>query len=139
MNSSGDELRFAMVSKLVELLRDDEAGWYDAASRIDHRAIEEGIRASSDDSLPTPTLCAAYRQRIPKRTDQQQGRTNTSIRYELTLEALVGTRRPLDLILFVLQASLISHGANALFLTSLLLCFSVRTELARGDGTKRQT
>lgn len=48
MAASLDELRDAIVRKLAQLLRDDEAGWHNAARWIDKRALEEGIDLFAD-------------------------------------------------------------------------------------------
>lgn len=48
MADSLDELRDAVVRKFVQLLRDDEAGWYNAARWIDSKALEEGIDLCAD-------------------------------------------------------------------------------------------
>jgi hypothetical protein len=38
-----DELRDAVSAKLAQLLKDDEAGWHEAARWLEKRALEEGI------------------------------------------------------------------------------------------------
>jgi hypothetical protein len=48
MTNPQEVFSFAVASKLMELLRDDEGGWYDAASWIDQRAIEEGLDLYAD-------------------------------------------------------------------------------------------
>jgi hypothetical protein len=52
MAISLDELRSAVAYKLAQLLKDDEAGWYEAASWIDKRALEEGIDLGADFESP---------------------------------------------------------------------------------------
>jgi hypothetical protein len=47
-----DDLRWAIASKLAELLKKDEAGWREAASWIDKRALEEGIDLCADFGSP---------------------------------------------------------------------------------------
>jgi hypothetical protein len=39
-------------SKLAELLKDDEAGWHEAARWIDKRALEEGIDLGAEFNSP---------------------------------------------------------------------------------------
>ncbi len=52
MTASLDALRDAIAQKLAQLLRDDEAGWYNAARWIDKRALEEGIDLFADFESP---------------------------------------------------------------------------------------
>lgn len=48
MTISLDDLRSAVADKMAQLLKDDEAGWYEAASWIDKRALEEGVDLYAD-------------------------------------------------------------------------------------------
>lgn len=52
MTNSLDQLRNAVGCKLAQLLKDDEAGWYDAACRIDRMALEKGIDLAADFETP---------------------------------------------------------------------------------------
>src|ERR1700730_12532175 len=52
MAISLDDLRSAVACKLAQLLKDDEAGWYEAASWIDKRALEEVIDVTADFESP---------------------------------------------------------------------------------------
>jgi hypothetical protein len=52
MTISLDELRDAVGCKLAQLLKDDQAGWYNAANWIDEMALEKGIDLAAD--LETP-------------------------------------------------------------------------------------
>jgi len=48
MATSLDDLRSAVGDKMTQLLKDDETGWFDAASWIDKRALAEGIDLYAD-------------------------------------------------------------------------------------------
>jgi hypothetical protein len=52
MTISPDELRDAVGCKLAQLLKDDEAGWYNAACWIDKMAIEKGVDLAADFETP---------------------------------------------------------------------------------------
>jgi hypothetical protein len=52
MTISLDQLRGAVASKLAQLLKDDGAGWSEAARWIDKRALEEGIDLFADFESP---------------------------------------------------------------------------------------
>jgi hypothetical protein len=43
-----DILRSELALKLTQLLKDDEAGWYEAACWIDSRALEHGFDLGAD-------------------------------------------------------------------------------------------
>jgi hypothetical protein len=47
-----DELRDAIAVKLAQLLREDEAGWRNAARWIDKRALEEGVDLAAEFDSP---------------------------------------------------------------------------------------
>jgi hypothetical protein len=52
MTISLDDLHSAVAYKLAQLLKDNEASWYDAATWIDKRALEEGIDLCADFENP---------------------------------------------------------------------------------------
>jgi hypothetical protein len=52
MTISWDEVRSAVACKLAQLLKEDQAGWYNAASWINKRALEEGIDLYADLESP---------------------------------------------------------------------------------------
>ncbi len=52
MTMSLDDLCWAIACKLAQLLKDDEAGWDRAASRIRNKALDEGIDLGVDFESP---------------------------------------------------------------------------------------
>lgn len=52
MTISLDELRDEVGCKLAQLLKDDEAGWYNAACWIDKMALDKGIDLAADFETP---------------------------------------------------------------------------------------
>jgi hypothetical protein len=49
---STDELLASVGHKLVQLLKDDEAGWHNAACRMDQIALDKGIDLAADFETP---------------------------------------------------------------------------------------
>jgi len=43
-----DLLRSEVADKLAQLLKDDDAGWYEAALRIDSQALERGFDVAAN-------------------------------------------------------------------------------------------
>lgn len=52
MTADDEILRQAIAQKLAQLLKDDEAGWLNAARWIDKRALEEGIDLAAEFDSP---------------------------------------------------------------------------------------
>jgi hypothetical protein len=52
MTISLDDLRDAVGCRLAQLLKDDEAGWYNAGCWIDKMALEKGIDLAADFETP---------------------------------------------------------------------------------------